>query len=438
MVTGRPMPRFRIWLAAILVVALVVRIGVVLATPGYHARTDAADFDRLAVALADHGHYPGSREWAPRGPTAFRPPLFPAALAAVYKVVGTGSAHDRWTAGRVLEALLGALAAVLTCLIATRLWGPATGLVAGALAAIDPPLLLVGSSLLSESLFIPLVLGAVLAALVFRTDPRLRWAALSGVLVGCAALTRGNGIVLAIPLAFLVFSRRPRRRGLHAPALLLATTILTVLPWTIRNYVEFHRFVPLTTEGGYALAGTYNAATQHRPGFEAVWYPPLDQMRALSAAHPRINEAQLSAHLQSEGLHYIEHHPGSVLKTAYLSARRLLNIEGPLLEEVFAYGEGYPLRLAQYSVYAFWVVLALALAGALTRAARRAPSALWWCPALILLSTVFFEGLTRYRSPADPFFLMLAALTLMEVARRVRRPTAAGTSALRERVTVGR
>jgi 4-amino-4-deoxy-L-arabinose transferase-like glycosyltransferase len=438
MVIGRPMPRFRIWLAAIVAVALVVRIGVVVATPHYQARTDAADFDRLAVALADHGHYPDSREWAPGGPTAFRPPLFPAALAAVYKVVGTSSAHERWTAGRVLEAVLGALVAGLTCLIAARLWGPVTGLLAGALAAIDPPLLLVGSSLLSESLFIPLVLGAVLAGIVFRSDARLRWAALSGVLVGCAALTRGNGFVLVIPLAFLVFTGRPRRSGARAPVLLLATAILTVLPWTIRNYVEFHRFVPITTEGGYALAGTYNAATQHRPGFEAVWYPPLEEMRALATTHPGINEAQVSAHLETDGLHYIEHHPASVLKTAYLSARRLLNIEGPLLEEVFAYGEGYPLRLAQYSVYAFWVVLALALAGALTRAARGAPAAFWWCPALILLSTVFFEGLTRYRSPADPFFLMLAALAIVAAARRLRHAEKAGAPTLGDRVPVGR
>jgi 4-amino-4-deoxy-L-arabinose transferase-like glycosyltransferase len=438
MVTGRPMPRFKIWLAAIVAVALVVRVGLVIATPNYQARTDAADFDRLAVSLADHGHYPDLREWAPDGPTAIRLPLFPAALAVAYKVVGTRSAHARWTAGRVLEALLGALAAGLTCLIATRLWGPVTGLVAGGLAAIDPPLVLVGSSLLSESLFIPLVLGAVLAALVFRTDRRLRWAALTGVLIGAAALTRGNGFVLVIPLAFLVWNQGPRRRGIRAPALLLAAAVLTVLPWTIRNYVGFHRFVPLTTEGGYILAGTYNSATQHRHGFEAVWYPPLEQMHALFIAHPHIDEAQVSARLQSDGLHYIEHHPASLLKTTYLSARRLLNIEGPILEEVFAYGEGYPVRLAEYSVYAFWAVLALALAGAATRAARRAPGAFWWCPALILLSTVFFEGLTRYRSPADPFFLMLAALALTAAARRLRRPAVAGTSTLGNRVPVGR
>jgi hypothetical protein len=72
-------------------------------------------------------------------------------------------------------------------------------------------------------------------------------------------------------------------------------------------------------------------------------------------------------------------------------------------------------------VYGFWLLGALALAGALTPAARRAPRWLWACPALILLSTLLFEGLTRYRAPADPFFVLLAALALVAVPRKLRR-----------------
>ncbi len=217
-------------------------------------------------------------------------------------------------------------------------------------------------------------------------------------------------------------------RGVRAPAALLAAAVLTVLPWTIRNYSAFHRLVPTTTETGYALAGTYNNADQYRKAFPALWYPPLDQMRALSLAHPTANEAEVSSRLTSIGLHYIEHHPGSVLRTGYLSAARLFNLTGTTLEEVFSYGEGYPLRLARDSVYAFWVLLALAIAGALTGAARRAPLALWGCPAVILLSTVFLEGLTRYRAPADPFFLLLAALAVVSAAARLRRPKSQAAS----------
>lgn len=412
----------RAWLVAFVLAALLVRVAVVIATPHYVARTDAADFDQLAVSLASTGHYPRSHEWAPQGPTAFRPPLFPFALAVVDKLVGTGSEHARWTADRIMEAVLGAIAVGLIGLIGWRVWGAAVALVAAGIAAIDPPLLLAGSSLLSEALFIPLVLGAVLAALVHRDSMhRRRLAVLSGVLVGLAALTRGNGVVVAIPAVLLLWGTRPRWRwaALRAPVVLLAAAALTMLPWAIRNYTEFHRVVPTTTETGYALAGTYNAATQGRAAVPTLWYPPLEQMKTLARADPRASEAVISSRLTGNALRYIEHHPSSLAKTGYYGVVRLLNLNGPLLEEILSFGEGYPVRLAQYSVYAFWVLLALAIAGALTPAARRAPWALWACPAVIMLSAVLLEGLTRYRLPADPFFVLLAALTLVTAARRL-------------------
>ncbi len=411
-------------IAAVLAVALVFRVEVVLATSSYRAHTDAADFDHLAVSLADTGHFPSSREWAPEGPTAFRPPGFPVALAGVYGLVGTGSASDRWEAGRIAEAALGTVAVGLICLIGLRLWGAAVGLVAGAIAAVYPPLVLVGTSLLSESLFIPLLLGAVWAALRQRDSaPRWGWAALSGLLLGLAALTRGNGVALAIPLVFLVWSARGgagrfTRAALAAPAALLAVAVLVVAPWTIRNATVLHAFVPVTTETGYAVAGVYNAPTQHRRVLPALWYPPLRQMSALFRAEPHAGEARISAQLMSQGLGYVGRHPFSLLRTAWLSAGRLLNLEGPLLEELQSFGEGYPLALAKYSVYAFWVLLAVAAGGALTQRARRTAPALWACPAVLLLSTVLLEGGTRYRSPADPFLVMLAALAVVALGRR--------------------
>src|SRR5205807_6549592 len=89
--------------------------------------------------------------------------------------------------------------------------------------------------------------------------------------------------------------------------------------------------------------------------------------------------------------------------------------------------EAYPPWLAIASVYSFWAVGLLALAGAATGAARRVPWALWGCPVVIFLSTVLLEGSTRYRSPADPFIVMLATLGLLNAptaaeAIRARRP----------------
>jgi 4-amino-4-deoxy-L-arabinose transferase-like glycosyltransferase len=415
--------RLRHAIAAIVVLALVVRLALIVATPHYVAVTDAAEFDADAVTLVKEHRYPSTGLTARGGPTAFRAPLFPLSLAAVYEVVGVGSAETRWAAGRVLEAVLGAVTVLLIALIGVRLFGPAAGLTAGAIAAVYPPLILVGSSLLSESLFIPLELGAVLAALVHRDCARRwRWALLAGVLVGLAELTRSNGFALVLPLALLVWSGRPRWswRAATAPAALVAATALTLTPWLIRDASVFGQFVPVTTEAGFGLAGTYNPATQARTVDPALWTPPVAELLQVWSAYPNANEAQVSNRLTHISLDYITAHPGSVIRSSYWNLLRLFNLTGPGIERQFAGGEGYSPTLAEVSVYAFWVLLAVALAGAFTTAARRAPKALWGCPAVILLTTMVLLGLTRYRSPADPFFVLLAALGVLSLVSRGR------------------
>lgn len=418
-------------MVAIVLLALALRVALVLATPHFAPREDSLVYDSGAVSLANNGHFfPGSLPTLHRGATAFYPPMFQLALGAVYKIVGTGSAHTRWEAGRLFEALLGAAVVLLVYLIAARLWRGRVALAAAALAAVSPPLVMVGSaSLLSESLFIPLVLGAVLTALHFREDRRLRWAVLAGALIGAAALTRANGVFLVIPIGFLVWARRPRLslRALLAPLLVLMTTLVLLVPWTIRNAQVFHRFVPLDTGTGYTLEGTFNNAVQTQERrFPAMWIMPQAHVQQLYAADPRSNEASVSEHLTSEALHYISHHPVSVLKTLYWNSVRMLGLT-PSVERFFAPYEVYPTWLAMLSVYAFWALLPLCIAGALCTEARAAPPAFWGVPLTLYLTGVLVLGLTRGRSPLDPFLLMLAAIALVRITQAIR-ATAASRS----------
>lgn len=419
--------RFAHAVVALTALALLARVVVVLTSLGYVPHTDAADYDRIAAALAQHGSFPSSVLAPAGGPTALRPPLFPLALAAVYKLVGVGSAATRWEAGRLFEAVLGAVTVTLVCLIAQRLWGRRAAVVSGALGVFYPPLILVGSSLMTESLFIPLVLGAVLCALLARDSagPQRRWWELScGLLVGLETLTRANGIVLLIPVALLVWRRpRLRWRALRGPAAVLAATAATLVPWTVRNLAEFHRLVPVSTEAGYALAGTYNAYAQARTDYPALWLPPVPQVKRALAEDPKLNEAALSDRVGRDGLSYAEAHPGDVGKVIYWNALRMLDLTGTRVERYEARYVSYPLWLASLSVYWFWAVGLAALASALARrAARRVPWAFWACPAVLVLSGLPFIGAARYRSPADPFLLMLAALAVLAASRRFARP----------------
>lgn len=406
---------------AILAVALVLRVIVVVTIPHYVPRTDAADFDRIAVSLVQHGGFPVSVLAPAGGPTAYRAPLYPAALAAVYELVGVGNASARWEAGLLFEAALGMIAVALIYLIAVRIWRRRVALVAATLAAVYPPFVLVTSSLLSESLFIPLVLGATLCALVHRdSGRRWRWLLLTGVLLGMAALTRANGIILLIPIAFLVWTGRPRWsvQSLAAPLAVIASTAVILIPWLIRDEQVFHSFVPITDEGGYALAGTYNATSAHLTRYPALWIPPVVAELQLLRDHSGLSEAQISNRLDTQAFDYIGAHPGYIAKVLLWNTLRMFNLTGPGFERYVAYYESNPAWLATASVYAFWVLGLLAVAGCFVAGARAAPWALWGVPLVVFLSTVIFLGSTRYRAPADPFLIMLAALALTAAADR--------------------
>jgi hypothetical protein len=206
-----------------------------------------------------------------------------------------------------------------------------------------------------------------------------------------------------------------------------------LIPWTARNAAVFHRFIPISTESGYALRGTYDDAARNDRRYPGLWTPPFAEMIALHVTRPKLGEAAISDQLQQRALHYVRAHPAYPLKVAVWNAVRLLNLPGPGLERYLAPFSGYGRGLAVASVYAFWLVGLLALVGIASGAARRLPWAFWACPLVLAVPSILFLGATRYRSPADPFVVMLAALGLRWLLGRRSTIPAVGT--LHRRVT---
>jgi len=416
--------RHLVVLGGILVVALALRVGMVVATPDYRPVTDDLDYDRNAVALVDFRSYAPPLAVTGGGEaSAFRPPLYPFSLAAVYAVSGTGDTGVRWDAGRVAQAGLGTLAVALTVLVAWLLAGPGAGLVAGALAAVFPPLLMISSSLLTENLFICCELGALAAVLWFRRTGSTRWLVLAGVGVGLAGLTRGNGLILVVPLLLGAWTGRPRfsRSALAAPAVLVVAAALTVAPWTVRNAVALDAFVPVSTQSGFALAGQFNVTTQEAGGPPRLWRSPylLPEFQALFVAMPPLGELEVRRRLRRSARDYIRDHPGALADSAWWNGRRLLALDGLDVERGYAAAIGLPQWVSDLAIYGFLVLAPLAVLGALTAGARRVPPWVWLMPALLLLSILFVSGAQRYRTTADPFVILLAALALCSVAERL-------------------
>jgi 4-amino-4-deoxy-L-arabinose transferase-like glycosyltransferase len=447
-------------LPLILALALAARVGVIVATPDFSPVWDARDYDLHALSIA-HGHGYPSSPFGRSEPTAFRPPLYPVVLASVY-AVGGGQ-----TAGRLLQALLGVAVVALIYMISERLWDRRVAAVAGAIAAVFPPLVLYSATLLTEPLFVLLVLAALLVTLEFRRGERLRWAIAAGVLSGLAALTRGNGILLVVAAGLGVWTMRPRfsRTALTPPLVVALVALVTVMPWVIRNTIVFDRFVGISTQGGTLLAGTYNAesrAMADHPGEpQQAW-----QLKTFQALYRQgdLDEAQRSSRLTNEALSYMGDHPGYVVETMAWNTLRIFGVvrdhrarvtetglihatqtdslENEWLRNLQAIGiERLVSPIIPGSLYLI-MLLALVGIGAQIGSLRspRAPPFVWSFPLLLVLPAVLFWGLQRYRAPLDPFLVMLAAVGIVALAEQVARraasvPASGHQGKARERVT---
>jgi 4-amino-4-deoxy-L-arabinose transferase-like glycosyltransferase len=418
----------------IVVLALVLRLAVIAADSDYRPHNDAFEYSYISRSLADGEGFPRSGYLLYGGPSAIRGPGYPLFLAGVYLVSG-----DSMNAGRVAGALLGALAVWLLFLIVKRIWGLPTALAAAALAAVFPPLVLLSRDLLSESLFITLELAAVLCVLNFRrAGGALRWALAAGALCGLAALTRNTAfaLIVAVPVGLCLGNPLRRPGLLLAPTIGLVAAAIVIAPWTIRNAIEFHAFVPLTTSSGITSAGVYNQTSFEQGETHGAWRDPqiVPEFEHLFKT-PGLEEPEVDSKLRNAARQFAWQHPAYVGEVFGWNLLRLFEIEGGSVVDsdgsvLDQRGIGSADPLSER--IGLGIAGALALLGivALIRSQRddapgrrlpRGPLFYWLIPVLTILVTAFLNGLPRDRLPADPFLLTLAAIGLIWIGRGLTR-----------------
>jgi Dolichyl-phosphate-mannose-protein mannosyltransferase len=237
--------------------------------------------------------------------------------------------------------------------------------------------------------------------------------------------TRGSGGTIGgRGAARGAIGRSSRRTSIGAVALLVACAAAPILPWTIRNAVELHAFVPISTETGITLVGTYNreAANYAPVPYKWIFYIRLPEDQALFHNAGRYTEPALSNRLVSQTLSYIGAHPLAPLDVGWHNLRRMLELEGTAAWHDSARAIGLSLSTAKTGVIAFWIMSCLALFGAFTSSARRAPRWLWAVPVLLALSVLFVNVETpRFREPIEPFLVLLAACAVASALSRVTR-----------------
>lgn len=168
---------------------------------------------------------------APLGDAAGRAPGIMVFYAGLYRIFGADV-----TVARTANVILGIAAVALVFLLGRRFAGERAGLVAAAVAAVYPTLVAFTHYLYTETFYVFLLLLGLVLLVGRRPGPPGVWrAAAAGVCFGLCALTREVGLLMpAVGAGALLVDARPRpRSGLRPAAVLLAASLLTILPWTI-------------------------------------------------------------------------------------------------------------------------------------------------------------------------------------------------------------
>lgn len=261
----------------LIALALIAALGLLVrAVAVVHPVADPADdshaYYALAKSLYEEGSYGGpnfhseaSSDWSPGAPWLY---------AGLFVVTG----GPREGTIRILEALMGVGTILVVFFLGWRLGGRWPALLGALGVAIYPPFVHSVGEVMSEPpamLSLPAAILAFLWAWDHRRNPWV-WL-LPGLLFGVTAMFRPEYTLVAGAFVVLAAVRwaweREWRLGTAAVALMLVAVLLPIVPWTIRNFVVFERFVPISTGGGKALyVGTFYPADGEYQRVKAILY----------------------------------------------------------------------------------------------------------------------------------------------------------------------
>jgi len=233
---------------------------------------DSGTYIAFARNLRFHHVFSFAQGSEPLAPTSFRAPGYPMMIAAlganVYAVV-------------IFQAVLVTLTSLLTYLIA-KPFGRRVALIAGIAMALAPMSGAWTGEIMTETLY------TFLVTLAIYLWSGKKYAG-SGFAFGLSWLVRSTTmpfVLILLVIGFLARSQRPMLK-------IALVAMLTVAPWTVRNAVVFHRFIPVADGEGKEslLMGTFYIA-YHQDVYKQwhqisaqtglVWNRDTDQMVSLA------------------------------------------------------------------------------------------------------------------------------------------------------------
>jgi Dolichyl-phosphate-mannose-protein mannosyltransferase len=359
-----------------------------------------------ALAMGKGFSSPWLRE---SGPTAYLAPVYPLLLAGVFRIFGIETIHSFFAAA-ALNILFSAAACLPVFYAGKRLAGLGVASVAAWFWALLPNAVVFPFEWIWDT-SLSALLGATLlwATLAVAESSRRRDWSLYGLLWGFALLTNP---ALGSLLPFLIGWAAWRARGhglaarLQRPGLAVGCAILCCVPWTVRNYAVFHRFVPLRSNLGLEL---YIENNENYSAHPPPWPYNITREREIYRFF-RMGEPAFMKEEMHKALQFIFSHPRAELRLCRLRFISFwMGTPSPL--EDFLDTRSLFLR----TVFLASLLLVLGTFAGIVILFRRRDSfafPLASFPAIFPLIYYITHASLRYRHPIDPVLVLFSAIAV--------------------------
>lgn len=226
---------------------------------------------------------------------------YPLFVATVYSIFGAGRELPVF----FVQIALQVLALWLIFQTTNALAGATAAIIAAAFFTFHPVLIWLSISMLSEAILVPAM--AALLWIVIRKFP-ISWPTSvgTGILLGIMALIRSTTAALVwMTVAWIIWIQRS---GFKIAGLLILSFTLVCAPWTIRNYIHWHRFIPFSTKSGV------NAWFFNNPGLKVEFgRAAVEGPQPIDIFDPRIqrlpDEAARNERLMAMFKEFVREHP---------------------------------------------------------------------------------------------------------------------------------
>ncbi len=353
---------------------------------------------------------------ADTGPTAWLAPVYPLLLAGIFKIFGSFTTAAFFAAVS-LNILFSSAACVPVFFGGKRIGGLSVASLAAWLWALFPNAIMMPFEWIWDTSLSALLAATILWATLAlaESDRVLNWCS-SGLLWGFALMTNpALGALLPFLLGWLAYRAVDERRQ-HWNRIALATgvAILCCVPWTVRNYTAFHRFIPLRSNLPFELwLGSNDIFDEHA----------LNGRKVITRTEETRRYAQLgeTAYMQEKwqlAISFVASHPALELRlTRRKFAAFWTGVESPFKtfrETDSNIVRGILLCSLLTAVGAFGGVLVLWR----RRSAAAFPLAIF--PVIFPCLYYITHADLRYRHPIDPVLCLLTAIAATPAWELVR------------------